>query len=109
MVSGKSTGNWSAAALFAVSVAVGVVPEMLPAIVNANLARGAFALSKKKAIVKRLDVIQSLGGMSVLCSDKVSTPKIEGCSRHLLMDADWDVDQRRDCLAPSSRLLWRKG
>lgn len=45
---------------------------MLPAIVNANLARGAFALSKKKAIVKRLDSIQNLGGMSVLCSDKVS-------------------------------------
>lgn len=45
---------------------------MLPAIVNANLARGAFALAKKKAIVKRLDSIQNLGGMSVLCSDKVS-------------------------------------
>jgi Mg2+-importing ATPase len=44
---------------------------MLPTVVNANLARGAFALSKKKAIVKRLDSIQNLGGMSVLCSDKV--------------------------------------
>lgn len=72
VVSGKSTGDWRSAALFAVSVAVGVVPEMLPAIVNANLARGAFALSKKKAIVKRLDAIQNMGGMSVLCSDKVS-------------------------------------
>lgn len=51
---------------------MGLVPEMLPAIVNANLARGAFALAKKKAIVKRLDSIQNLGGMSVLCSDKVS-------------------------------------
>ena len=50
---------------------MGLVPEMLPAIVNANLARGAFALAKKKAIVKRLDSIQTLGGMSVLCSDKV--------------------------------------
>lgn len=66
------TGNWGQAALFSVSVAVGLVPEMLPAIVNANLARGAFVLSKKKAIVKRLDAIQNLGGMSVLCSDKVS-------------------------------------
>jgi P-type Mg2+ transporter len=44
---------------------------MLPAIVNGNLARGAFALSKKKAIVKRLDSIQNVGGMTVLCSDKV--------------------------------------
>lgn len=71
VISGKVTGNWGQAALFSVSVAVGLVPEMLPAIVNANLARGAFALSKKKAIVKRLDSIQNLGGMSVLCSDKV--------------------------------------
>lgn len=84
MVSGKSTGNWSAAALFALSVAVGVVPEMLPAIVNANLARGAFALSKKKAIVKRLDAIQNMGGMSVLCSDKVSVPKNSNIPRHTL-------------------------
>lgn len=72
-VSGKVTGDWGQAALFSVSVAVGLVPEMLPAIVNANLARGAFALSSKKAIVKRLDSIQNLGGMSVLCSDKTGT------------------------------------
>jgi len=71
VISGKVTGNWSQSALFSVSVAVGLVPEMLPAIVNANLARGAFKLSKKKAIVKRLDAIQNLGAMSVLCSDKV--------------------------------------
>jgi Mg2+-importing ATPase len=78
IVSGKVTGNWGQAALFSVSVAVGLVPEMLPAIVNANLARGAFALAKKKAIVKRLDSIQNLGGMSVLCSDKVRThPRLE--------------------------------
>jgi Mg2+-importing ATPase len=70
-ISGKITGNWSQAALFSVSVAVGLVPEMLPAIVNANLARGAFLMAKKKAIVKRLDAIQNLGGMTVLCSDKV--------------------------------------
>lgn len=65
------TGNWGNAALFSISVAVGLVPEMLPAIVNTNLARGAYQLSKKKAIVKRLDSVQNLGAMSVLCSDKV--------------------------------------
>ncbi|PHH72000.1 hypothetical protein CDD80_4838 [Ophiocordyceps camponoti-rufipedis] len=70
-ISGKTTGDWNAAALFSVSVAVGLVPEMLPAIVNANLARGAFLLSGLKAIVKRLDSIQNLGAMTVLCSDKV--------------------------------------
>jgi Mg2+-importing ATPase len=65
------TGNWQQAALFSVSVAVGLVPEMLPAILNANLARGAFVLAKKDAIVKRLDAIQNVGSMTVLCSDKV--------------------------------------
>lgn len=72
-ISGKVSGNWGQAALFAVSVAVGLVPEMLPAIVNMNLARGAHLLSKKKAIVKRLDAIQNIGAMTVLCSDKTGT------------------------------------
>ncbi|RDA93297.1 hypothetical protein CP533_2026 [Ophiocordyceps camponoti-saundersi (nom. inval.)] len=72
-ISGKMTGDWNAAALFSVSVAVGLVPEMLPAIVNANLARGAYLLSKMKAIVKRLDSVQNLGAMTVLCSDKTGT------------------------------------
>lgn len=71
VVSGKTTGDWGNAALFSISVAVGLVPEMLPAIVNANLARGAWLLSKKRAIVRRLDSVQNLGAMTVLCSDKV--------------------------------------
>lgn len=70
-ISGKTTGDWANAALFSISVAVGLVPEMLPAIVNANLAQGAHQLSKKRAIVKRLDCVQNLGAMTVLCSDKV--------------------------------------
>ncbi|EQL03977.1 magnesium-translocating P-type ATPase family protein [Ophiocordyceps sinensis CO18] len=73
VISGKRTGDWNAAALFSISVAVGLVPEMLPAIVNANLARGAYSLSKMKAIVKRLDSVQNLGAMSILCSDKTGT------------------------------------
>lgn len=73
VVSGKTTGDWDQAALFSISVAVGLVPEMLPAIVNANLARGAYLLSKKKAIVRRLDSVQNLGAMTVLCSDKTGT------------------------------------
>lgn len=72
-ISGYVTGDWGQAALFSVSVAVGLVPEMLPAIVNTNLARGAHLLSKKKAIVKRLDAIQNIGAMTVLCSDKTGT------------------------------------
>lgn len=70
-ISGKTTGNWQSASLFSISVAVGLVPEMLPAIVNVNLAKGAFTLSKRKAIVKRLDSVQNVGAMTILCSDKV--------------------------------------
>jgi Mg2+-importing ATPase len=72
-ISGSVSGDWSQAAVFSLSVAVGLVPEMLPAIVNANLARGAHLLSKKKAIVKRLDAVQNIGAMTVLCSDKTGT------------------------------------
>ena len=74
VISGEVTKDWKGAVLFSLSVAVGLVPEMLPAIVNANLARGAYIMSKKKAIVKRLDSIQNLGAMSILCSDKVRLP-----------------------------------
>jgi Mg2+-importing ATPase len=73
VIQGELSHNWSSASLFALSVAVGIVPEMLPAIINVSLARGAFLLSKKRAIVRRLDAVQNLGGMSVLCSDKTGT------------------------------------
>ncbi|KAG5952406.1 hypothetical protein E4U53_000970 [Claviceps sorghi] len=72
-ISGYTTKDWQNAALYSISVAVGLVPEMLPAIVNANLARGAYVLSKLNAIVKRLDSVQNLGAMTVLCSDKTGT------------------------------------
>ncbi|CAI6094640.1 unnamed protein product [Clonostachys chloroleuca] len=77
-ISGKTTGDWANAALFSISVAVGLVPEMLPAIVNANLARAAHRLSKRGAIVKRLDSVQNLGAMTVLCSDKGLTVEQTG-------------------------------
>jgi Mg2+-importing ATPase len=73
VIQGKLSHNWGNAALFSVSVAVGIVPEMLPAIVNTNLARGAFLLSNRRSIVKRLEAVQNLGGMTVLCSDKTGT------------------------------------
>ncbi|KAF4333906.1 magnesium-translocating P-type ATPase [Fusarium beomiforme] len=81
-ISGKVTGDWKNAALFSISVAVGLVPEMLPAIVNANLARAAHQLSKKQAIVKRLDSVQNLGAMTVLCSDKTGTLTKDELSVH---------------------------
>ncbi|KAH7130933.1 magnesium-translocating P-type ATPase family protein [Dactylonectria macrodidyma] len=72
-ISGHTTGDWRHAALFSLSFAIGLVPEMLPAILNGNLARGAYKLSKFKVIAKRLDAVQRLGAMSILCCDKTGT------------------------------------
>jgi Mg2+-importing ATPase len=73
VINGLTKGNWFEALLFAVAVAVGLTPEMLPMIVTVNLAKGAMAMSKKKVIVKRLNAIQNFGAMDVLCTDKTGT------------------------------------
>ncbi|TVY81744.1 Magnesium-transporting ATPase, P-type 1 [Lachnellula suecica] len=72
-ISWMKNGNLLDDSLFAVSVAVGLMPQMLPAIINSNLARGAYVLNKKSALVKRLPSLQNLGAMTVLCSDKTGT------------------------------------
>jgi Mg2+-importing ATPase len=73
VINGFSKGSWGQAFFFAVAVAVGLTPEMLPMIVTICLSKGALAMSKKKVIVKRLDAIQNLGAMDVLCVDKTGT------------------------------------
>jgi Mg2+-importing ATPase len=73
LVNGLTKGDWMEAFLFAVAVAVGLTPEMLPMIVTLNLAKGAMALSRRKVIVKRLNAIQNFGAMDVLCTDKTGT------------------------------------
>ena len=73
LVNGFTKGNWTEAFLFALSVAVGLTPEMLPMIVTSTLAKGAVLLSRKKVVVKRLDAIQNFGAMDVLCTDKTGT------------------------------------
>ncbi|MGC8697697.1 MAG: magnesium-translocating P-type ATPase, partial [Halothiobacillus sp.] len=73
LLNGFTKGNWTEALLFALSVAVGLTPEMLPMIVTSTLAKGAVILSRKKVIVKRLDAIQNFGAMNVLCTDKTGT------------------------------------
>jgi len=65
--------RWLNALLFALSVAVGLTPEMLPMIVSANLAKSAMIMSRKKVIIKNLGAIQNLGAMDVLCTDKTGT------------------------------------
>jgi len=73
VINGLTKGNWGEAFFFAIAVAVGLTPEMLPMIVTVCLSKGAIAMSQKKVIVKRLNAIQNLGAMDVLCTDKTGT------------------------------------
>ena len=73
LINGVTKHDWLEALLFAVAVAVGLTPEMLPMIVTVNLAKGALAMSKKRVIVKRPNAIQNFGAMDVLCADKTGT------------------------------------
>ena len=73
VVSGLTKGTWVGALVFAMSVAVGLTPEMLPTIVTTCLARGAMVMSRKKVIIKSLDAMQNLGSIDVLCTDKTGT------------------------------------
>ncbi len=72
-INGLDKGDWLQSLLFAVSVAVGLTPEMLPMIVTTNLAKGAVMMARRKTIVKRLNAIQNFGAMDILCTDKTGT------------------------------------
>lgn len=73
LINGFTKHDWIQAALFSLSIAVGLTPEMLPMIVTSTLAKGAVFMSRKKVIVKRLDAIQNFGAMDILCTDKTGT------------------------------------
>ncbi|MGT2932649.1 magnesium-translocating P-type ATPase [Streptococcus catagoni] len=73
LLNGFLKGDWLNAFFFAIAVAVGLTPEMLPMIVTSNLAKGANLLAKEKVIVKELAAIQNLGSMDILCTDKTGT------------------------------------
>jgi Mg2+-importing ATPase len=73
MIVGLTKHDWLEALLFALSVAVGLTPEMLPMIMTVCLSRGALSMSKKKVIIKQLKSIQNLGSMNILCTDKTGT------------------------------------
>ena len=85
VINGLDKHDWLQAFLFALSVAVGLTPEMLPLIVTANLAKGAIAMSRRKVVVKRLNAIQNFGAMDVLCTDKTGTLTLDKIvlERHL--------------------------
>ena len=73
LINGLTKGDWLSALTFAMAVAVGLTPEMLPMIVSANLAKGAIAMARRKVVVKRLNSVQNFGAMDVLCTDKTGT------------------------------------
>ncbi|GAA5628209.1 magnesium-transporting ATPase, P-type 1 [Brucella sp. NBRC 12953] len=73
LINGFTKGDWPDAFMFALAVAVGLTPEMLPMIVSSNLAKGAIAMARRKVVVKRLNAIQNFGAMDVLCTDKTGT------------------------------------
>lgn len=72
-INGLKDGNWFQAFLFALAVIVGLTPELLPMMITVNLAKGAVMMAEKKVIVKRLNAIQNLGAMNILCTDKTGT------------------------------------
>jgi magnesium-transporting ATPase (P-type) len=76
--------DWLEALLFAVAVAVGLTPEILPMIVTVNLAKGAITMAREKVIVKRLTAIQNIGAVNVLCADKTGTLRQDRITRYRL-------------------------
>lgn len=94
LINGLAKGNWGEAFIFGIAVAVGLTPEMLPAIVTVNLTKGAMAMAKKKVIVKKLNAIQNFGAMDVLCTDKTGTIT---CGKVILQRAlnIYGVDSKR--------------
>jgi Mg2+-importing ATPase len=87
LIQGLTKHNWKYAFFFALAVAVGLTPEMLPMIVSVCLSKGALAMSKKKVIVKKLNSIQNFGAMDVLCTDKTGTLTID----HVILELHCDV------------------
>jgi len=92
LINGLTKHDWWQAFFFAMAVAVGLTPEMLPMIVSVCLSKGALAMSRKKVIVKRLNSIQNLGAMSVLCTDKTGTLTLD----RVILEHHCDVVQRED-------------
>jgi Mg2+-importing ATPase len=92
LINGLTKGNWGEAFFFAMAVAVGLTPEMLPMIVTVCLSQGAIAMGHKKVIVKRLDSIQNFGAMDVLCTDKTGTLTLD----RVIIEKHCDVVRKED-------------
>ena len=93
-LNGFNKGDWMQAALFAISVAVGLTPEMLPMIVTTSLAKGAMAMSRKKVVIKNLNAIQNLGSIDILCTDKTGTLTQDKVVLEYHLNIDGEEDER---------------
>ncbi|MCM8773608.1 MAG: magnesium-translocating P-type ATPase [Candidatus Omnitrophica bacterium] len=91
-INALTKGNSIEAFLFAISVAVGLTPEMLPMILAINLSKGAISIAKKEVIVKRLNAIQNFGAMDVLCTDKTGTLTLD----KIILEKYCDVVRKED-------------
>ena len=104
-VSGWVTGEWAQAGLFAVSVAVGLTPELLPVIVAATFLRGAVNLTERRVILKRLESICDLGAVDVLCLDKTGTLTEDRVAYAFAVDIDGRPDHQVDTYASVAATL----
>ncbi|HEX2985757.1 MAG TPA: magnesium-translocating P-type ATPase [Caproiciproducens sp.] len=93
LINGLTKHNWIEALLFAISVAIGLTPEMLPMIVTTNLAKGAVSMARQKTVVKHLNSIQNFGAMDILCTDKTGTLTRDEIiiERHMNVQGEDDV------------------
>lgn len=98
LINGITKGDWFEAFIFAISVAVGLTPEMLPMIVTANLSKGAVTMSRKKCIVKNLNAIQNFGAMNILCTDKTGTLTCDNIVLEKYVNADGSADEMKRIL-----------
>lgn len=94
VINGLNKGDWLYALIFAVTVAVGLTPEMLPVIMTATLAKGAVNMARHGAVVKSLSAIQTFGEMDVLCTDKTGTLTEDKIALEKYLDVAGKKDMR---------------
>ena len=85
------------ALLFSLAIAIGITPQLLPAIVSVSLSSGSRALARKRVLVKRLVTIEDLGNIEVLFTDKTGTLTEGAITFHQALDADGRAERRRRC------------
>lgn len=91
-INGLTDGDWLEAGVFALSVGVGLTPEMLPMIITASLAKGSIIMAQEKVVIKKLNAIQDLGAIDILCTDKTGTLTQDEIVLEYPLDIHGDLD-----------------